>query len=152
MGVPEPNEMGRGGMWGGRWELGWKEVGEAGADTAPPRADADADAKAGHPRHVIQGGGGSQAYDFQATRAVAVVLSTRHHNKYPHPQAEKTLERIKAEGLIEKPFVPKRKAFTFPPVEKMGQKVWAGPAACVALGPAGGRAGVPGSAKLPIWS
>ncbi|KAG2431609.1 hypothetical protein HYH02_013302 [Chlamydomonas schloesseri] len=38
-------------------------------------------------------------------------------------QAEKTLERIKAEGLIEKPFVPKRKAFTFPPVEKMGQKV-----------------------------
>ncbi|KAG2485398.1 hypothetical protein HYH03_015884 [Edaphochlamys debaryana] len=38
-------------------------------------------------------------------------------------QAEKALERIKAEGLIEKPFVPKKKAFTFPPVEKMGQRV-----------------------------
>ncbi|GFR43044.1 hypothetical protein Agub_g4050 [Astrephomene gubernaculifera] len=38
-------------------------------------------------------------------------------------QAEKALERIRAEGLIEKPFVPKRKAFTFPPVEKMGQRV-----------------------------
>ncbi len=38
-------------------------------------------------------------------------------------QAEKTLERIKAEGLIEKPFVPKKKTFTFPPVEKMGQRV-----------------------------
>ncbi|GBF90920.1 ABC transporter F family member-like [Raphidocelis subcapitata] len=37
--------------------------------------------------------------------------------------AEKTLERIRAEGLIEKPFVPKRRAFTFPPVEKMGQSV-----------------------------
>lgn len=37
-------------------------------------------------------------------------------------QAEKTLERIKAEGLIEKPFVPKKRSFTFPPVEKMGQK------------------------------
>jgi hypothetical protein len=34
--------------------------------------------------------------------------------------AEKALERIKAEGLVEKPFVPKRRAFTFPPVEKMG--------------------------------
>ncbi|EFJ51883.1 hypothetical protein VOLCADRAFT_56598 [Volvox carteri f. nagariensis] len=38
-------------------------------------------------------------------------------------QAEKTLERIRAEGLIEKPFVPKKKSFTFPPVEKMGQRV-----------------------------
>mmetsp|Transcript_5166 Transcript_5166/g.11242 ORF Transcript_5166/g.11242 Transcript_5166/m.11242 type:complete len:696 (+) Transcript_5166:136-2223(+) len=38
-------------------------------------------------------------------------------------QAEKTIERIKAEGLIEKPFVAKKRAFTFPPVEKMGQKV-----------------------------
>ncbi|KXZ43852.1 hypothetical protein GPECTOR_79g131 [Gonium pectorale] len=38
-------------------------------------------------------------------------------------QAEKALERIRAEGLIEKPFVPKKKSFTFPTVEKMGQKV-----------------------------
>jgi ATPase subunit of ABC transporter with duplicated ATPase domains len=38
-------------------------------------------------------------------------------------QAEKALERIKAEGLIAKPFVPKSRSFTFPPVEKMGQKV-----------------------------
>lgn len=37
-------------------------------------------------------------------------------------QAEKALERIKAEGLIEKPFVPKKRSFTFPPVEKMGQR------------------------------
>jgi ATPase subunit of ABC transporter with duplicated ATPase domains len=35
--------------------------------------------------------------------------------------AEKAIERMKAEGLIEKPFVPKRRAFTFPPVERMGQ-------------------------------
>jgi len=35
--------------------------------------------------------------------------------------AEKAIDRIKAEGLIEKPFVPKRRAFTFPPVERMGQ-------------------------------
>lgn len=38
-------------------------------------------------------------------------------------QAEKALERIKEEGLIEKPFVAKKRSFTFPPVEKMGQKV-----------------------------
>ncbi|KAF6252209.1 P-loop containing nucleoside triphosphate hydrolase protein [Scenedesmus sp. NREL 46B-D3] len=37
--------------------------------------------------------------------------------------AEKQLERMKAEGLIEKPFVPKRRSFTFPPVEKMGTNV-----------------------------
>jgi ATPase subunit of ABC transporter with duplicated ATPase domains len=35
--------------------------------------------------------------------------------------AEKAIDRIKAEGLIEKPFVAKRRAFTFPPVERMGQ-------------------------------
>ena len=35
--------------------------------------------------------------------------------------AEKAIERIKAEGLVEKPFVPKRRAFSFPPVERMGQ-------------------------------
>lgn len=45
-------------------------------------------------------------------------------------QAEKALERIKAEGLIEKPFVAKKRSFTFPPVEKMGQKVGA---ACAAV-------------------
>ena len=38
-------------------------------------------------------------------------------------QAEKALERIKEEGLIEKPFIPKKRSFTFPLVEKMGQKV-----------------------------
>ena len=38
-------------------------------------------------------------------------------------QAEKALERIKEEGLIDKPFIPKKRSFTFPPVEKMGQKV-----------------------------
>jgi hypothetical protein len=37
--------------------------------------------------------------------------------------AEKQLERMKAEGLVEKPFVPKRRSFTFPPVEKMGTNV-----------------------------
>jgi hypothetical protein len=37
--------------------------------------------------------------------------------------AEKQLERMRAEGLVEKPFVPKRRAFTFPPVEKMGASV-----------------------------
>jgi len=30
---------------------------------------------------------------------------------------------MKAEGLIPKPFVPKKRSFTFPPVEKMGQRV-----------------------------
>jgi hypothetical protein len=40
-------------------------------------------------------------------------------------QAEKALERIKEEGLIPKPFVAKKRSFTFPPVEKMGQKVGA---------------------------
>uniref|UniRef100_A0A7R9YWU0 ABC transporter domain-containing protein n=1 Tax=Chlamydomonas euryale TaxID=1486919 RepID=A0A7R9YWU0_9CHLO len=38
-------------------------------------------------------------------------------------QAEKALEKLKEEGLIEKPFVPKKRSFTFPPVERMGQKV-----------------------------
>ena len=37
--------------------------------------------------------------------------------------AEKQLEKMRAEGLIPKPFVPKKRAFTFPPVEKMGQRV-----------------------------
>jgi hypothetical protein len=37
--------------------------------------------------------------------------------------AEKQLEKMKAEGLVPKPFVPKKRSFTFPPVEKMGQKV-----------------------------
>lgn len=37
--------------------------------------------------------------------------------------AEKQLEKMKAEGLIPKPFVPKKRSFTFPPVEKMGQRV-----------------------------
>jgi hypothetical protein len=41
----------------------------------------------------------------------------------PPSQAEKALERIKEEGLIPKPFVAKKRSFTFPPVEKMGQKV-----------------------------
>ncbi|KAL4439755.1 hypothetical protein ABPG75_002756 [Micractinium tetrahymenae] len=36
--------------------------------------------------------------------------------------AEKTLERLKAEGTyVEKPFVPKKRAFFFPPVDTMGQ-------------------------------
>ncbi|EFN51164.1 hypothetical protein CHLNCDRAFT_28318, partial [Chlorella variabilis] len=36
--------------------------------------------------------------------------------------AEKALERLKAEGTyVEKPFVPKKRAFFFPPVETMGQ-------------------------------
>jgi hypothetical protein len=38
-------------------------------------------------------------------------------------QAEKVLQRIHEEGLVPKPFVPKRRSFTFPPVEKMGQRV-----------------------------
>jgi hypothetical protein len=37
--------------------------------------------------------------------------------------AEKQLEKMKAEGLIPKPFVPKKRSFLFPPVEKMGQSV-----------------------------
>lgn len=37
-------------------------------------------------------------------------------------QAEKAIERIKEEGLIEKPFVPKKRSFTFPPVQNMGQR------------------------------
>lgn len=40
-----------------------------------------------------------------------------------HAAAEKALEKMKAEGLIEKPFVPKRRSFLFPPVDKMGQTV-----------------------------
>jgi ATPase subunit of ABC transporter with duplicated ATPase domains len=36
--------------------------------------------------------------------------------------ADKALEKLKAEGtLVEKPFVAKRRAFTFPEVERMGQ-------------------------------
>lgn len=36
--------------------------------------------------------------------------------------AEKTLEKLKAEGTyVEKPYVPKRRSFLFPPVERMGQ-------------------------------
>lgn len=36
--------------------------------------------------------------------------------------AEKTLERLKQSGTyVEKPFVPKKRPFTFPPVERMGQ-------------------------------
>lgn len=38
--------------------------------------------------------------------------------------AEKTLEKIKAEGgLVPKPYVPKKRTFAFPPVERMGQRV-----------------------------
>lgn len=36
--------------------------------------------------------------------------------------ADKALEKLKAEGtFIEKPFVPKKRSFLFPPVERMGQ-------------------------------
>ena len=36
--------------------------------------------------------------------------------------AEKSIEKLKAEGtFVEKPFVPKKRSFLFPPVEKMGQ-------------------------------
>ena len=38
--------------------------------------------------------------------------------------AEKALEKIKAEGaLVPKPYVPKKRTFAFPPVERMGQRV-----------------------------
>lgn len=37
--------------------------------------------------------------------------------------AEKQLEKMRAEGLIEKPFVPKKRSFTFPSAERMGQRV-----------------------------
>lgn len=37
--------------------------------------------------------------------------------------AEKTLERIRAEGVIAKPFEARKRSFSFPPVEKMGQTV-----------------------------
>ena len=37
--------------------------------------------------------------------------------------AEKQLERMKAEGLIEKPFEAKRRSFSFPTAERMGRKV-----------------------------
>ena len=38
--------------------------------------------------------------------------------------AEKALEKIKGEGgLVPKPYVPKRRTFAFPPVERMGQRV-----------------------------
>jgi hypothetical protein len=47
---------------------------------------------------------------------------------------------MKAEGLVEKPFVPKKRSFTFPPVEKMGTNVVdikvrrCGVCVCVCLG------------------
>lgn len=35
--------------------------------------------------------------------------------------AEKTLEKMKnEEGLVQKPFMPKKRSFAFPPVERMG--------------------------------
>ena len=35
--------------------------------------------------------------------------------------AEKTLEKMKSEeGLVSKPFIPKKRTFAFPPVERMG--------------------------------
>ena len=38
--------------------------------------------------------------------------------------AEKALEKIKSEaGLVLKPYVPKKRTFAFPPVERMGQRV-----------------------------
>lgn len=37
--------------------------------------------------------------------------------------AEKQLEKMREEGLIEKPFVAKRRSFTFPSAERMGQRV-----------------------------
>ncbi len=38
--------------------------------------------------------------------------------------AEKELERLRSEGtFVEKPFVPKKRSFRFPPVETMGQRV-----------------------------
>ena len=37
--------------------------------------------------------------------------------------AQKQLDKMQAEGLVEKPFVPKKRTFSFPPVEKMGTSV-----------------------------
>lgn len=38
--------------------------------------------------------------------------------------AEKELERLRSEGtFVEKPFVPKKRSFRFPPVEAIGQRV-----------------------------
>jgi hypothetical protein len=34
--------------------------------------------------------------------------------------AEKALERMREEGLVSKPFVPKKRSFAFPSVERMG--------------------------------
>ena len=34
--------------------------------------------------------------------------------------AEKALERMREEGLVGKPFVPKKRSFAFPSVERMG--------------------------------
>ena len=34
--------------------------------------------------------------------------------------AEKALERMREEGLVGKPFVPKKRSFAFPPVDRMG--------------------------------
>ena len=37
--------------------------------------------------------------------------------------AEKQLEKMRAEGLIEKPYVAKKRSFAFPSAEGMGQRV-----------------------------
>lgn len=37
--------------------------------------------------------------------------------------AEKQIEKMRSEGLIERPFVPKRRSFTFPSAERMGKMV-----------------------------
>jgi len=34
--------------------------------------------------------------------------------------AEKALERMREEGLVGKPFVPKKRSFAFPAVDRMG--------------------------------
>lgn len=45
--------------------------------------------------------------------------------------AEKTLEKMKSEeGLVLKPFVPKRRTFAFPPVERMGCDSEPNPMSC----------------------
>lgn len=37
--------------------------------------------------------------------------------------AEKQLEKMRADGLIEKPYVAKRRSFTFPNAERLGRRV-----------------------------
>lgn len=37
--------------------------------------------------------------------------------------AEKQLEKMRADGLIEKPYVAKKRSFTFPNAERLGQQV-----------------------------